>query len=214
MSNNEPFRGINSNSCCFPLGFQHFLPSSYPLHNWSLADGYSRSESLSVPLEQKKYDRMVGSQESNSVVVHELFEQSSKTSSDSEDMQSVIMAGFYQEQRRKNGQQTPLNTSDECSSSCNHGSEIKNYNRSKDTKKRNVNSTSKELKDDKYWERRQRNNLAAKKSRDAKRRHEDSVVQKVAFLEIENSRLRLELSCVRDQNERLKRLVYQSYPVW
>lgn len=43
---------------------------------------------------------------------------------------------------------------------------------------------SEDNKDDKYWERRRKNNLAAKRSRDARRAKENQVIQKLKFLKI------------------------------
>ena len=63
------------------------------------------------------------------------------------------------------------------------------------------------VKDDKYWERRKRNNLAAKKSRDAKREKEQSTEMRLSCLEIENRRLRLEVSCLLEQNKNFKQII-------
>ncbi|XP_013771304.1 HLF transcription factor, PAR bZIP family member b [Pundamilia nyererei] len=51
-----------------------------------------------------------------------------------------------------------------------------------------------EMKDDKYWARRRKNNLAAKRSRDARRLKENQIAIRASFLEKENSALRQELS--------------------
>ena len=56
--------------------------------------------------------------------------------------------------------------------------------------KRSRKTNSKAPKDDKYWERRQRNNLAAKRSREAKRAREIQVAKKTAALEKENASLK------------------------
>ena len=42
-----------------------------------------------------------------------------------------------------------------------------------------------ELKDDKYWARRRKNNMAAKRSRDARRMKENQIAQRANFLEKE-----------------------------
>lgn len=54
-----------------------------------------------------------------------------------------------------------------------------------------------EHKDEKYWSRRQRNNIAAKKSRDAKKELENAMRQKVVDLEKENVFLRRELTLLK-----------------
>jgi len=41
------------------------------------------------------------------------------------------------------------------------------------------------LKDDKYWARRNKNNMAAKRSRDARRSKENQIAMRAAFLEKE-----------------------------
>ncbi|XP_058877051.1 thyrotroph embryonic factor-like [Acipenser ruthenus] len=49
-----------------------------------------------------------------------------------------------------------------------------------------------EKKDDKYWSRRSKNNVAAKRSRDARRLKENQITVRAAFLEKENAALRAE----------------------
>ncbi|XP_055355004.1 thyrotroph embryonic factor-like isoform X2 [Paramacrobiotus metropolitanus] len=50
-----------------------------------------------------------------------------------------------------------------------------------------------ELKDEKYWARRRKNNLAAKRSRDARRIKENQIAIRAAYLEKENHKLREQL---------------------
>lgn len=50
-----------------------------------------------------------------------------------------------------------------------------------------------EMKDEKYWARRRKNNLAAKRSRDARRIKENQIAIRAAYLEKENSKLREQL---------------------
>ena len=45
------------------------------------------------------------------------------------------------------------------------------------------------LKDDRYWNRRSKNNVAAKRSRDARRLKENQIALRAAFLEKENEKL-------------------------
>nr|XP_027238414.1 transcription factor VBP-like [Penaeus vannamei] len=61
-----------------------------------------------------------------------------------------------------------------------------------------------ELKDDKYWARRRKNNLAAKRSRDARRLKENQIAMRANFLEKENVALRLELEKTVKEVETLK----------
>jgi hypothetical protein len=50
-----------------------------------------------------------------------------------------------------------------------------------------------DLKDNKYFERRKRNNLAAKKSRDQRKIREDQICQRATMLEKENAVLRAQV---------------------
>ena len=52
-------------------------------------------------------------------------------------------------------------------------------------------------KDDKYWEKRKRNNMAAKRSRENKRKLEIDIRQKVSYLEEDNALLRKEVSLIK-----------------
>lgn len=61
-----------------------------------------------------------------------------------------------------------------------------------------------ELKDEKYWERRRKNNMAAKRSRDARRAKENQIAIRASFLEHENKSLSEELSKVRAENQLLR----------
>ncbi|XP_063078133.1 TEF transcription factor, PAR bZIP family member a isoform X1 [Engraulis encrasicolus] len=64
-----------------------------------------------------------------------------------------------------------------------------------------------EQKDDKYWERRKKNNVAAKRSRDARRLKENQITVRAAFLERENTALRQEVAELRKENGRFKSVV-------
>uniref|UniRef100_A0A8C7NPK8 HLF transcription factor, PAR bZIP family member n=1 Tax=Oncorhynchus mykiss TaxID=8022 RepID=A0A8C7NPK8_ONCMY len=55
-----------------------------------------------------------------------------------------------------------------------------------------------DLKDDKYWARRRKNNVAAKRSRDARRLKENQIAIRAGFLEKENGALRSECCFQRD----------------
>lgn len=61
-----------------------------------------------------------------------------------------------------------------------------------------------DLKDEKYWARRQKNNFAAKRSRDARRVKENQIALRAAFLEKENKCLRDEMTKLKKENAQLK----------
>ncbi|XP_078388174.1 thyrotroph embryonic factor-like [Cetorhinus maximus] len=64
-----------------------------------------------------------------------------------------------------------------------------------------------EKKDDRYWARRKKNNVAAKRSRDARRLKENQITVRAAFLEKENSALRLEVVELRKEVARYKNII-------
>ncbi|XP_026171253.1 HLF transcription factor, PAR bZIP family member b isoform X2 [Mastacembelus armatus] len=64
-----------------------------------------------------------------------------------------------------------------------------------------------DLKDDKYWARRRKNNLAAKRSRDARRLKENQIAIRAGFLEKENSALRHEVAELRKELGRTKNIL-------
>ncbi|XP_049614935.1 TEF transcription factor, PAR bZIP family member a isoform X2 [Syngnathus scovelli] len=64
-----------------------------------------------------------------------------------------------------------------------------------------------EQKDEKYWHRRKKNNVAAKRSRDARRLKENQITVRAAFLERENSALRTEVADLRKECGRYKNVV-------
>ncbi|KAF3704670.1 Transcription factor VBP Thyrotroph embryonic factor -like protein [Channa argus] len=61
--------------------------------------------------------------------------------------------------------------------------------------------------DEKYWHRRKKNNLAAKRSRDARRLKENQITVRAAFLERENAALRTEVAELRKECGRYKNVV-------
>jgi len=67
------------------------------------------------------------------------------------------------------------------------------------------------LQDEAYWERRRKNNEAAKRSRDSRRAKEDEIAIRAAFLEQENLRLRVELAALRQQTAKLRSVVQTTY---
>uniref|UniRef100_T1JEZ1 BZIP domain-containing protein n=1 Tax=Strigamia maritima TaxID=126957 RepID=T1JEZ1_STRMM len=66
-----------------------------------------------------------------------------------------------------------------------------------------------EQKDGKYFERRKRNNLAAKKSRDARKSREDQIALRATTLEKENAVLRAQLLTLREEADSLRLLLIQ-----
>lgn len=61
-----------------------------------------------------------------------------------------------------------------------------------------------DLKDDRYWARRRKNNVAAKRSRDARRLKENQIAIRAGFLEKENTALRMEVADLRKELGRCK----------
>ncbi|KAM3591700.1 uncharacterized protein V6R79_005953 [Siganus canaliculatus] len=64
-----------------------------------------------------------------------------------------------------------------------------------------------DLKDDKYWARRRKNNLAAKRSRDARRLKENQIAIRAGFLEKENSALWQEVADLRKELGRCRNIL-------
>ncbi|XP_039762185.1 cell death specification protein 2-like [Pararge aegeria] len=64
-----------------------------------------------------------------------------------------------------------------------------------------------EMKDEKYFERRRRNNQAAKKSRDARRMREDQIAWRACLLEQENASLRAHINVLRQETLALRALL-------
>ncbi|KAJ1131252.1 hypothetical protein NDU88_009591 [Pleurodeles waltl] len=64
-----------------------------------------------------------------------------------------------------------------------------------------------EQKDEKYWNRRYKNNEAAKRSRDARRLKENQITVRAAFLEKENAVLRQEVANIRQELSRYRNIL-------
>ncbi|XP_053324780.1 thyrotroph embryonic factor isoform X2 [Spea bombifrons] len=64
-----------------------------------------------------------------------------------------------------------------------------------------------DMKDEKYWNRRKKNNVAAKRSRDARRLKENQITVRAAFLEKENTALRLEVAELRKDLGKCKNII-------
>ncbi|UYV71823.1 HLF [Cordylochernes scorpioides] len=67
-----------------------------------------------------------------------------------------------------------------------------------------------DLKDDKYWARRRKNNMAAKRSREARRVKENQIVLRASFLEKENMALREEVQKLKEENEMLRACLHKA----
>jgi len=61
-----------------------------------------------------------------------------------------------------------------------------------------------EGKDDKYWEKREKNNIAARRSREARRLKENQIALRTAYLEKENNGLKAELQAAKAENLELQ----------
>lgn len=64
-----------------------------------------------------------------------------------------------------------------------------------------------EQKDAKYYEKRKRNNEAAKKSRDARKIREDRIAFRAAFLEQENSLLKAQVAALQNEMQTLRQVI-------
>jgi len=71
-------------------------------------------------------------------------------------------------------------------------------------KKRKKNIVPEEMKDDKYWEKREKNKEATRRSREAKRLKENQIVMRAAYLEQENKMLKNELETSNTKNKKLE----------
>ena len=60
------------------------------------------------------------------------------------------------------------------------------------------------MKDELYWNKRRKNNEAAKQSREAKRRKDNQIVMRAAFLEEKNTKLRDELGEISVVNDAIR----------
>ncbi|XP_022202872.2 cell death specification protein 2-like [Nilaparvata lugens] len=63
------------------------------------------------------------------------------------------------------------------------------------------------MKDERYFERRKRNNLAAKKSRDARKIREDQIALRATILEQENAVLRAQVFTLKEEAQSLRQLL-------
>jgi len=70
-------------------------------------------------------------------------------------------------------------------------------------RKRRKSYVSADSKDDKYWEKRGKNNVAARRSREARRLKENQISLRTAYLEQQNSSLKASLVILNEKNEKL-----------
>ncbi|XP_015916051.1 thyrotroph embryonic factor [Parasteatoda tepidariorum] len=71
-------------------------------------------------------------------------------------------------------------------------------------KKSRKNFVPDNLKDEKYWARRHKNNIAAKRSREARRVKENQIVLRASYLEKENTSLKEDVMRLKAENDMLK----------
>ncbi|KAL5011396.1 hypothetical protein ScPMuIL_009947 [Solemya velum] len=69
------------------------------------------------------------------------------------------------------------------------------------------------MKDDRYWSRREKNNYAAKRSRDARRVKENQIAMRAGYLEKENLSLKEELAKMKRENSCLRKSLSKYEPV-
>lgn len=74
--------------------------------------------------------------------------------------------------------------------------------------RRSSNNSQHEGKDQSYWEKRRKNNEAAKRSRDARRAKEDEIAIRAAFLEQENLKLKYEIAALRNEIAKQRCIMY------
>jgi hypothetical protein len=71
-----------------------------------------------------------------------------------------------------------------------------------------IKSVPAEKKDDTYWERRRKNNEAAKRSRDLRRQKEDEIANRASFLEAENLKLKAQITILKAELSKLHFMLY------
>lgn len=71
-------------------------------------------------------------------------------------------------------------------------------------RKRKKQYVAQEKKDERYWEKRSKNNVAARRSREARRLKENQIALRAAFLEKQNAGLKAQVDEVKEENDRLK----------
>jgi leukemia factor-related protein len=69
--------------------------------------------------------------------------------------------------------------------------------------------TPEEQKDSRYWDKRAKNNFAAKRSRETRRMRENQIVLRANYLEKENVALKKVLKKLKEENDELKKILNQ-----
>ncbi|KRZ53414.1 Hepatic leukemia factor [Trichinella nativa] len=101
----------------------------------------------------------------------------------------------------------PTSRTVQMNGNCNNNNNNTNTNSSGVGPKRKGRLQTEPLKDEAYWERRRKNNEAAKRSRDARRAKEDEIAVRAALLEQENMRLRIEVAALKAETEKLREML-------
>lgn len=126
-----------------------------------------------------------------------------------------------------NGSASLANSDDNSNGNCSSGGEMDNNNISEESMptgpvngggqladqggmRKRGRPLPEDLKDDAYWERRRKNNEAAKRSRDARRAKEDEIAIRAAFLEQENLKLRVEVAALKSETAKLRCMLYNN----
>lgn len=112
-----------------------------------------------------------------------------------------------EEIKRSIGETTPLSGRD---SPVNNGIESGCLSVRVRAKRGEKNTNTSGEKDERYWEKRERNNASAKRSRDARRVRELETQIRAEFLEEENHRYKVENQMLREENTRLLKIVEES----
>lgn len=79
---------------------------------------------------------------------------------------------------------------------------------SNDSLNKKIKPVPNDKKDDAYWERRRKNNEAAKRSRDLRRQKEDSIAVKATILEQENLKLKAQVTILKAELSKLHFMLY------
>lgn len=103
----------------------------------------------------------------------------------------------------KSTEENSGNNSDSCSSLTGHDGQVPNEHPDKKAK-----FEPEERRDEAYWERRRKNNEAAKRSRDARRMKEEEIAMRAAFLEQENLKLRAQVAILKNETAKLHYMLY------
>ncbi|OWF37742.1 uncharacterized protein LOC110467094 [Mizuhopecten yessoensis] len=81
-------------------------------------------------------------------------------------------------------------------------------NRTETALDKKLKTVPEDKKDEAYWERRRKNNEAAKRSRDSRRCKEEEIAMRAAFLEQENLKLRAQVTILKNETAKLHYMLY------